>query len=143
MPPTLHPGAIQGKEEINFCHLATLQRLRWFQARGVSLALASQARWMRINCDHRPTALATSERTKVSLPLKSSQIYLTQVIKIEFEPSFIGLVNNYHRKCDLNQENDSTKLAEIGNLRTSRRRRSITHLGLSPHVGSPRGAILQ
>ena len=34
MPPALHPGAIQGKEGIRFCHLATLRPFPVMPRRG-------------------------------------------------------------------------------------------------------------
>ena len=34
-PHTLHPGAIQGKEGIKFCHLATLVKVAGFTSFGI------------------------------------------------------------------------------------------------------------
>ena len=67
-PSALHPGALQGKEGINFCHLATLEeaarenRLRGEQRREPFSLISSDGRWPHARHEESDEAQVANER---------------------------------------------------------------------------------
>ena len=64
-PHTLHPGAIQGKEGIKFCHLATLVSVVGGSIGGGGLFIESNATQLPLHASlHTRTAVSTESKTR-------------------------------------------------------------------------------